>query len=477
MDENLEFELKKLCCTCLSRDRKLFQLCRLPDGINNLYSLLSYDSEAYREGFYRDTTSLFICWECRAVMCRITRFRKQACTAQRCLSDIADGRTNVNTTCLSRLTSKKLNEVAVTSKCTDTENFINLTEGFIDCGPTTDILIKNEFDDDDIPLSELNNWPDHVPETIIDCKDEPLKTVNNDELSKAIANKDELSTTIDNKDELSNTLVLPGVKKKKKYLKKVFSTVPIDDSELEKMRGDCRLDAEFLAASFKCDSCIEIFDNETAMAEHNSLHLEKPNHTQCDVCLVYTLTSSYTCHRQEHYHRHDCKLCKYTSLNENAIYLHLETTHEVEELSTKKVKTSTEKLKKDVPTSSKLKDKTPLQYKCDECDKYFGNKSARWKHVQKCHREGFECATCGQRFPFKNNLRRHEQRHKSPPPREECHICHKMVRISLKANHAKIHTERPRYRCDQCDKIFVSRESYENHLKYSMAHAKGDLLK
>lgn len=48
MDDSPEFVLKKLCCTCLSQDRKLTQLCRLTEGINNLYLLLSYDSEAYR---------------------------------------------------------------------------------------------------------------------------------------------------------------------------------------------------------------------------------------------------------------------------------------------------------------------------------------------------------------------------------------------------------------------------------------------
>lgn len=48
MDDSPEFVLKKLCCTCLSQDRKLTQLCRLAEGINNLYLLLSYDSEAYR---------------------------------------------------------------------------------------------------------------------------------------------------------------------------------------------------------------------------------------------------------------------------------------------------------------------------------------------------------------------------------------------------------------------------------------------
>lgn len=48
MEDSSEIMLKSLCCTCLSNDRKLFQLCRVNDGVNNLYSLLSHDSEAYR---------------------------------------------------------------------------------------------------------------------------------------------------------------------------------------------------------------------------------------------------------------------------------------------------------------------------------------------------------------------------------------------------------------------------------------------
>ncbi|CAG9790458.1 unnamed protein product [Diatraea saccharalis] len=96
MDDSSELVLKKICCTCLSRDRKLSQLCRLKEGINNLYLLLSQDSEAYREGFYKDTASWHICWECWAIMRRISSFQSQACIAQRHLTGIVEGRTDVS---------------------------------------------------------------------------------------------------------------------------------------------------------------------------------------------------------------------------------------------------------------------------------------------------------------------------------------------------------------------------------------------
>lgn len=48
MDDNPESVLRSICCTCLSVDRRLTQLSRIDDGVNNLFFLLSYDSDAYK---------------------------------------------------------------------------------------------------------------------------------------------------------------------------------------------------------------------------------------------------------------------------------------------------------------------------------------------------------------------------------------------------------------------------------------------
>lgn len=50
MEDRSIILLKNICCTCLSKGRKLHQLCRISNGINNLYLLLSLDVEAYRVG-------------------------------------------------------------------------------------------------------------------------------------------------------------------------------------------------------------------------------------------------------------------------------------------------------------------------------------------------------------------------------------------------------------------------------------------
>nr|XP_049695796.1 zinc finger protein 43 [Helicoverpa armigera] len=464
MDDNPELALKKLCCTCLSRDRKLFQLCRIPEGVNNLYLLLSYDSEAYREGFYKDTASLHVCWECRAVMCRIMRFRQQACVAQRQLTSIVDGRSQIQTTCLSRLTTNHkttFQKMISNSKNTELDNFI-------DCGLTMDIKSESE---EDIPLSELhaNCASDSETQVVIQTID------YKEELSKDTTDNEDVIFKLKKKKELKNG-------RKRKY----FSTVMVVDSELEDLRLQSKMVEDFVNAEFKCDSCIEIFSSQIDLDEHNSsLHREKPDHLPCDICLVYTPITLYQDHRESHYHRHTCQLCVYTSFNINDMATHLKTEHSIDNLDLTKSKRKKGRHKTDLSKKESegkrnptMTDKrTPYGYLCTECNKYFDNKNQRWKHVQRHHREGYKCETCGKRFAFKNNLTRHELLHRGGPPRQQCEVCHKQVRVDLLKVHARTHTNRQTHTCVHCAKTFVSRASYEHHLKYTKAHALVDILK
>lgn len=45
--DDAEKILKTICCTCLSVDRKLSQLCKINNGVNSLFFLLAYESNAY----------------------------------------------------------------------------------------------------------------------------------------------------------------------------------------------------------------------------------------------------------------------------------------------------------------------------------------------------------------------------------------------------------------------------------------------
>ncbi|KAL4718360.1 hypothetical protein ACJJTC_016676, partial [Scirpophaga incertulas] len=468
MDEAPELVLRELCCTCLSRDRRLSQLCRLKDGINNLYLLLSYDTEAYREGFYKDTANWFICWECWTVMTRISKFQNQACRAQRLLADLVDGKTDLQllNTCFSQLTHVHKTSI-------DIELFEqDYTDNFIDCG----LNIKTESDDD-VPLSELsiNDYETHISEDNIpnnETQKENLSCKKTCENLKAnVQNMNERDPIVDN-------------------YKKYYQTITMDDKEMVESRRERKLTTMYSKSPFKCEFCIVGFMIQVDFHNHNlALHTEKLKHMQCDVCKAFIKIPELANHRNSHYLKYECRHCQYMTYNVDTMIKHLRCKHSIKEVKMpldrrKKGSRKTSRILKNGSKPKKsdtMSDKrTPFGYLCSECNKYFGNKNQRWKHIQKQHREGYKCSTCDKRFPFKNSLNRHETIHKAlvdPPQRKECSVCHKMVRLDLVKIHARIHTDRDKFNCVECDKSFISRASYEHHLKYTQAHAVIDILK
>ncbi|XP_052748255.1 zinc finger protein 70-like isoform X2 [Galleria mellonella] len=454
-----EYSIRKMCCTCLSKDRKLYQLCRVSDGVNNLYLLLTFDSEAYREGFYKDAANLFVCWECKAVMCRIRMFRQQACIAQKELSSIADGRTSLKLDGLSKLTFTYKN--SYDQMITETKF---LSDNFIDCGLMTDVKTESE---EDIPLSELHS--NYMSDAQSDIAVRP-----NTEKPKVYTKKKKKI-----KGAKKNGLSCDG---NKKY----FTINEMDEVIMLESREKRKLAVTFADAAFKCDTCIEAFKTEIGLNEHNlDLHTEKPNHTQCTVCLTYVINPTISEHKRSHYYSYQCHFCDYICYTQIDISRHLKSGHAMKNVvlpvNRKKGQRKTPEVlrpgSKPRRNQAMMDKRTPYGYLCTECDKYFENKNQRWKHVQRYHREGYKCPTCGKRFAFKNNLSRHEQLHRGPPPREQCPVCLKMVRVDLVRVHARIHSARQRYTCAECDKCFVSRASYEHHLKYTQAHAAVDILK
>ncbi|KAI8431352.1 hypothetical protein MSG28_015892 [Choristoneura fumiferana] len=349
---------------------------------------LTYLATPDVEGFYKEAASLFVCWECESLLRRLSRFRRQACVAQRRLAGIADGRDDVKTLKIgmSRLlrTHKPTYDLTVVSDAEENDNFI-------DCGPVVDIKIETD-DTDDIPLSELHN----------------------------------------------------------NYL-----------SDGQRSRGE---------------------QVKFGLEKHKrAFHVEKDNHPQCPICLSYIASDNLSAHTSDHYSRHDCLLCEHQSFSSQDMRRHLKM-HGVGVAVKKKKGGKQKALQADAGVKScrnavSSDQATPYGYPCAECNKYFENKNQRWKHVQRHHREGYGCSTCGKRFAFKNNLNRHEQVHLSPLPREQCPSCHKLVRVDLVKTHARIHLQRERFSCVECAKSFVSRASYDHHLKYTQAHASKDILK
>ncbi|KAG6459882.1 hypothetical protein O3G_MSEX011661 [Manduca sexta] len=449
MEDCPELMLKKLCCTCLSVNRKLFLLCRVDDGVNNLYLLLSSDAEAYREGFYKDTATLFICFECKAIMRRISRFRSQACVALKNLTAIVEGRTDAKSMqCLSTLTAHYIPTLPFETVKSEPKD----TDSFVDCGHDLDL----DVDLDDVPLSDLQSYQETKQEVL-----EP----NNIKQIKDVKEK-KIKTR----------------KVKKKMTEKYFTITKINEDEMIQWRQGRRLVDSYVEAKYKCEGCLEGFEILADFDRHNNVfHAKKPNHSRCDICHSYVITTALSDHRQSHYQKCNCQFCDYSCYVLSDMVKHLRTGHAVKSVWAKFQRQKTPQAKTQISkprTKRILTDKkTSKGFKCPDCDKYFDNKNVRYKHIRRHHSEGFSCSVCGKRYPFKDNLIKHERLHEGPLPREECTICHKMIRIDLVRTHARIHSARETITCVECNKSYISRASYENHLKYSQAHASQDVLK
>ncbi|CAH2083760.1 unnamed protein product [Euphydryas editha] len=395
MDDESEISLKSICCTCLSIDRKLAQLSRVHDGVNKLFFLLSYDSDAYEALFHKDAVNLYICWECKALMNKLCEFRNQACIAQKQLTDITDGKINLKSKRLS------LSRLSPYHQTTYNKEYIandETVDNFIDCGPDID-FIKTESDNDDIPLCDLQI-------NDISYDKEPLLKID----TKLKINTATKSIKENRKKDKTKEVLIDESK---------YSKIEMLHNEMIKIIEESKesrssLDS-YVNASDKCEICIEGFRNYNELEKHN-------------------------------------------------LELHVE-------IKKKVSKTNEPKLK-----GRKTSKEQSLVWPCTECDQNFDSKNKKYKHVQKFHREWFKCSTCDKKFAFKNTLKRHELVH-GTRAREQCAACGKLVRADLRLSHARTHAPRAPHDCRACGKRFVSRASYENHLKYSSRHAVTDVHK
>ncbi|XP_072946932.1 uncharacterized protein [Epargyreus clarus] len=457
-----EGDIRKLCCTCLSVDRKLFQLCKIVDGVNNLYWLLSTDLEAYKEGFFKESANLFICWECKALMNRLCGFRKQAGEAQKSLSCIEDGRTDIKYV-------KHLSKLCVTKKSSYDHEIVCVKEPsqnyiFIDCGIIVD-NVKAESEED-IPLSELHNYSDNVN---VKTEHDYVSASDSDEVeTKKVVKKRSQSQKSSSKKKIAlrkQRKVDPYSEEYRKY----YTTTQMSVEEMLEVREKKKLAPEYVDAPNKCESCIEGYKSESNFEKHKRLHCEKSNYTKCEICLIYLRNIEVVEHRRVHFEKYCCNFCSFASCNVTEVLRHLKKDHAMQNVVVPKRwkkgerKTPFTKNPGSRPRLNKamMDKRTPLGYRCSECDKYFEDKKQRWMHVQKFHREGYKCSTCGKRFSFKNHLQKHE--------RFKCTMCDKgyRTRIELRDHVNYSHMGKTQYKCHICDKPLSSHKSYVRHVRYT----------
>ncbi|XP_050360119.1 zinc finger protein 678-like isoform X2 [Nymphalis io] len=464
MDESIIITVKDICCTCLSIDRKLTRLCSIEDGINNLFFLLSCDSEAYEILCYKEVSDLFMCWECKALLNRLCNFREQACISQKQLDDIINSAKKDQHYCLSKLNKSHRNLYDyeyITMNADDTTKDEERDS------------IKSESDAEFLVFSDLCNDTDEI-----NIDDEKYVLIEPD-VNIASIYKSALETTNRDIEHILN------IDKKGDQIKKViveeninYTIIKMTEQELKKCLQERKSEPSFVEANFKCDSCIEVYKDEIEWQTHmDKAHEKLPKHRKCDICKVYVKWKWFDEHRSDHYLKYQCHFCDHTSYNVLVILKHLKIGHAVKSIPKEIRKLRKRSYIKNPGLKPWLADVLPdslssVGYVCSKCNELFDTKKQRTIHIQRVHKQpDYKCSTCRKTFTGSYNLMNHERLHKGTLPRQPCPVCGKLIRYDTMKVHLKVHDERESVKCFECDKSFVSHSSYLHHLKFTKTHA------
>ncbi|XP_006562778.1 zinc finger protein 664 isoform X2 [Apis mellifera] len=104
------------------------------------------------------------------------------------------------------------------------------------------------------------------------------------------------------------------------------------------------------------------------------------------------------------------------------------------------------------------------RYTCSVCELEFAKHRDYKRHMVK-HSDArpYICSTCGKAFKRSSEICNHRRIHRDI--KYTCEICGFTTnnKISLRMHHRRVHERDYRYRCDQCDKGFMSNYDLEDH--------------
>ncbi|CAH2065060.1 unnamed protein product, partial [Iphiclides podalirius] len=479
-----------------------------------MFRLLMYDFAGDRFGDSLAEQSLFVCWECAALLKRFNKFKKRVHAAQehfRVLS-LSSSQETTDHTYLSQSLS--------TLESTINQGYDKI---YFDCTSkadaewptryiaisTTDNIKDEKYDIAHIVKENINLELDEnllsgivleSPSTVVSphivINAEPL--VNQGTLKEGdayVVPDITVRTVAENSMDLvlqQGTVILES-DEERPDLKAGYITEYMNEDEMLAFREEAKQKVQYASAVYKCELCILGFYNQQQVEEHYvTVHKARDGAAPCKVCFAYVPEARLASHARAHYARHVCRLCGRAEASAALARAHADAHRQrrqpaalirIGDAAPDKGRRKKKKEEAETPNPGtqdlrKLLSKTTIVgYKCLECDMFFKNSRARKNHVARYHREGLQCDHCKKRFVNRTTLATHLRLHEGPPPRAECPVCGKMVRVVQLKYHVQRHQNRGRYECSDCNKLFSHLTTYHAHLKYSRAHATDQVFK
>ncbi|XP_039762832.1 zinc finger protein 354A-like [Pararge aegeria] len=521
MEQDVDTTYRTLCCTCLSTDRNVISI----NGITNIYQvfrLIMYDYTGDRYGDSIIELDQLICWECLAIMKKFSKFKRQVHNAQEHLRVLAmsQSQETMDHTYISQSLSSlecttKTNYDKVVVDCTNDIKTTEWPQHYITISTTQNV--KNESYDvgqalrDHISLG-IEDHVMGVPEIVLENPVsgvmshivlDPNALVTSEPYTVQQVKGEMPELTIDST-AVGETVIIAQKSKAEAFrqkhsktdMKSGYTTEYMTETDMLAVREEEKKKVHYVSLVYKCELCIIGFYTQQQVEDHFlAMHREKPGYLPCRICYVYTAEDKLSEHTDTHYIRHVCKMCNKVEYSVKLINQHVRAhlskpkpsaliqigdRPESEKMRKKKIgkiKEETKAPPKPGDLRKLLSKTTIVGYKCLECDMFFKTSRARKNHVARVHREGLQCDHCKKRFVNRTTLATHLRLHEGPLPREECPICHKMVRTIQIKYHIQRHENTSRYECKECDKVFSHLATYQAHLKYSRPHASDQVFK
>ncbi|XP_025777978.1 PR domain zinc finger protein 5 [Puma concolor] len=235
-------------------------------------------------------------------------------------------------------------------------------------------------------------------------------------------------------------------------------------SSFEQHQETCRGDARFVC---KADSCGKRLKSKDALRRHQeNVHAGDPKKKL--ICSVCNKKCSSASSLQEHRKIHeifDCQECMKKFISANQLKRHMITHSEKRPYNCEICNKSFKRL--DQVGAHKVIHSEDKPYKCKLCGKGFAHRNV-YKNHKKTHSEErpFQCEECKALFRTPFSLQRHLLIHNSERT-FKCHHCDATFKRkdTLNVHVQVVHERHKKYRCELCNKAFVTPSVLRSHKK------------